>query len=117
MVAVPQRELTVVPLKELDAVPLREKETVILSRTNRNSLKGASTDGVREHSPTEGRQHRSSERSGAVPQIELYVVRLKVMDAVPLRGTETVILSRANRTNLKGASTVHVGKPISVCWR
>ena len=53
----------------------------------------------------------------AVPQIELTVVRLKEMDAVRLRGTDTVILSRANRTNLKGASTVHVGNLISGVWR
>ena len=53
----------------------------------------------------------------AVPQIELTVVPLKEMDAVPLKETETVILSRANRTNLKGASTVHLGNLISGVWR
>ena len=53
----------------------------------------------------------------AVPQRELTVVPLKEMDAVPLRGTEIVILSIDNRTNMKGASTVHVGNLISVVGR
>ena len=103
----------------MDAVPLRETETVNLSRTNRTSLKGASTFGVGKPISVPWKLEDTAllREDSTVPlrgvvtfsQREHTVVPLKEIDAVPLGGTYTVILSRANRTNLKGASTVHVG--------